>query len=203
MIAYIIKSGLCSLLLLFVYRISLQREKMYAFNRAYLLFSLVFSSLIPLVTFQVTNDAPAMLDDIFPPGLWETATNAADPAAPTITAVTPAITTWSPSIIASLGYAAISIILLCRFFRNLYHIRKATANQQYRKYEEAQLILTDKTITAHSFLHYIFMSKADYNDPVVREALLTHELSHVRQKHSWDILFVETLQIFCWINPTL
>lgn len=47
------------------------------------------------------------------------------------------------------------------------------------------------------------MSKADYNDPVVREALLTHELSHVRQKHSWDILFVEALQIFCWINPTL
>ncbi len=46
------------------------------------------------------------------------------------------------------------------------------------------------------------MSKAAYDDLSTRDALLTHELSHVRQKHSWDILFIETLQIFCWLNPT-
>lgn len=203
MITYIIKSGLCSLLLLLVYRLILQREKMYRFNRLYLLFSIVFSLLIPLFTFEVTTQTAGIWEEVNLPGGLEMVVHPAEAA---VTGTTPAIaatSAWSTTFIISGLYAAISLIFLCRFMLNLYRIRKATTRDQSTDYEGAQLILLEKTIPAHSFLRYIFMSKADFNDPHTREALLTHELSHVRQRHSWDILFLETLQIFCWINPTL
>ncbi|MCH5687428.1 M56 family metallopeptidase [Niabella sp. W65] len=30
---------------------------------------------------------------------------------------------------------------------------------------------------------------------------MAHELAHIRQKHSWDILFLELLKIITWFNP--
>lgn len=51
-----------------------------------------------------------------------------------------------------------------------------------------------------SFFGWIFM-----NPTVVKEnemdEILTHELAHVKQKHSIDILIAEIISICCWINP--
>lgn len=51
-----------------------------------------------------------------------------------------------------------------------------------------------------SFFGWIFM-----NPTVVKEnemdEILTHELAHVKQKHSIDILIAEIVSICCWINP--
>ncbi len=53
MTEFIIKSFLSSGLLYAVYVILLEREKMHHFNRFYLLFSLVFSLLIPFASFDI------------------------------------------------------------------------------------------------------------------------------------------------------
>ena len=37
----------------------------------------------------------------------------------------------------------------------------------------------------------------------IESEILSHELTHVKQKHSIDILFIELLLIFAWINPLL
>jgi bla regulator protein BlaR1 len=51
----------------------------------------------------------------------------------------------------------------------------------------------------HSFLSYIFISDAD----TVDKDILAHELSHVRQYHTLDILFVELYKVFFWFNPAV
>lgn len=201
MITYIINSAICSILLLLVYRILLQREKMYAFNRLYLLFSILFSLLVPFLSFRVSQDAPALLEDIYLPAIIPFELEAH--VLPVTGSPAPAVEGISVSFIATMIYALISIILLVRFIRNLHRIRRAIAGNDILHYHAARLILVDKDIPAHSFLRYIFISKADYNHSATRDALLTHELSHVRQKHSWDILFIELLQVFYWLNPTL
>lgn len=53
MITYLINFILCSGLLLLVYRSFLGAENLYRFNRFYLLFSLVFSLLVPAITIHV------------------------------------------------------------------------------------------------------------------------------------------------------
>jgi len=203
MITYIIKSAICSILLLLVYRLVLQREKMYAFNRLYLLFSILFSLLVPFLSFQVSQDAPALLEDIYLPAIIPLEPEAQPHPLPSIASPAPATNDISLSFIALIIYALITTILLARFIRNLYRIRRAIVGNNTLHYQQARLILVNKEIPAHSFLQYVFMSKADYDHPTTRDALLTHELSHVQQRHSWDILFIELLQIFYWPNPSL
>ena len=50
MVSYLIKSIVCSGLLLVVYHFILEREKMLRFNRFYLLLAMVFTLLVPLAT---------------------------------------------------------------------------------------------------------------------------------------------------------
>jgi hypothetical protein len=53
MIDFLIKSTCSPALLYVVYILLLEREKMHVFNRFYLLFSLLFSVLIPFITFEI------------------------------------------------------------------------------------------------------------------------------------------------------
>lgn len=55
----------------------------------------------------------------------------------------------------------------------------------------------------HSFLYYIFLNKEEYENGKTRAEVLHHELTHVQQKHSLDILFIELLHTLMWFNPIL
>ncbi|WP_315816798.1 hypothetical protein [Paraflavitalea speifideaquila] len=163
-----------------------------------MLFSILFSLLVPYLSFQVTQHTPDVLENIYLPAIIPiTQEQAPEVTNPPVEAAR----TIPFSLIALIIYVLVTFILLVRFIRNLYRIRQAITGNKVLHYHEAWLILVNKDIPAHSFLQYVFMSSADYNDPHTRNALLTHELSHVRQKHSWDILFLELLQVFYWFNP--
>jgi N-acetylmuramoyl-L-alanine amidase len=52
-----------------------------------------------------------------------------------------------------------------------------------------------------SFLSRIFWNEQlDRNSPLGRQ-VFRHELNHVRQRHSLDLLFLRPLTALCWINP--
>src|SRR4030095_3684893 len=51
-----------------------------------------------------------------------------------------------------------------------------------------------------SFLNNIFINPDRYDWNTYNQILL-HEKVHVSEKHSWDILFAETMLIFQWFNP--
>ena len=43
--------------------------------------------------------------------------------------------------------------------------------------------------------------KNDYENQKIEQELFTHELTHVTQKHTLDVLILELIQIVFWINP--
>lgn len=51
-----------------------------------------------------------------------------------------------------------------------------------------------------SFFGWIFINPTIVKENEIGE-ILTHELAHVKQKHSIDILFAEIISICCWMNP--
>src|SRR5690606_32042941 len=57
MMDYVIKSSLCLLLILAIYFLLLEKEKIYRFNRFYLLFGLVFSVLVPFIPIKIYEEA--------------------------------------------------------------------------------------------------------------------------------------------------
>ncbi len=62
MIVYIINFILCSGLLLLVYQLFLGNENLYRFNRFYLLFSLVFSLVVPFITIGIQHIKVPVID---------------------------------------------------------------------------------------------------------------------------------------------
>ena len=51
-----------------------------------------------------------------------------------------------------------------------------------------------------SFFNWIFLNPDNVKEEEISE-ILTHEMAHVRQRHSIDVIISELVNICCWINP--
>jgi hypothetical protein len=63
--------------------------------------------------------------------------------------------------------------------------------------DQYKLINLNDENTAFSFFNYLFIGS---NVPQA-ETIIAHELVHIRQKHSVDIIFLEIVKIINWFNP--
>ncbi len=190
MIPYIIKSVLCLAMLLAFYHLVLERERMHTFNRFYLLGSAIVSLLTPL--YIIYEKVAYVATPVIIPPITEMPS--------TEISVEKAVD-FTPYIIGF--YIFISLLLLIRFGRNLWQITQIIRQNEHIPLNNATLILIEKQVITHSFLNYIFVNKSDYLSQKITDEMLTHEMTHIRQKHSIDILFVEILQIIFWVNPSL
>lgn len=220
MITYIIKFILCSGLLLLVYRVFLGNERLYRFNRFYLLFSLVFSLAVPFVTISVPAIQIPYLDKFIAPQAPIAAAPIEQTAPviinePTIQQDAPTIITSEPAqqpivqtpatdylpyiLLGTYGIAV--LILLLRFAKNSWHISHLVTKNTIIDYQDTKLVLIDEEVTPHSFLNYVFINKDAYQSGGVEPEIICHEQAHVRQMHSLDVIFVELLQVVFWFNP--
>ncbi|HEU0125850.1 MAG TPA: M56 family metallopeptidase, partial [Flavobacterium sp.] len=53
--------------------------------------------------------------------------------------------------------------------------------------------------SAFSFFNILFI----HPDMAKSSTVLKHEIIHIKQKHSWDIILLELLKICCWFNPVV
>lgn len=60
--------------------------------------------------------------------------------------------------------------------------------------------LNDPSGGPFSFFGSIFMNPAAVKEDEISE-ILTHEMAHVKQHHSVDVLLAEMVSICCWMNP--
>lgn len=179
-------------LLLAVYHLLFEREKMHRFNRFYLLGSLVLSLAIPFIT------VITYIEYIEMPVNTEPFTSTPI----TVNEVIEQPVNYQPYF-AWIAYGIISLLLLIRFIRNSsYFIKKVSANNQ-TSLGNATLVLLEEDTLPHTFLNYIFVNRAEYEAKQIEDELYTHEYTHVKQKHTLDILFIEMLRIVFWFNPLL
>ena len=204
MIPYFFKFTACSVVLLILYHLVLEKEKMLTFNRFYLLFSIVFSGLAPLLTFELSLLPPAtsaLVNEDFlsvVPLSFSDIQNAS-PGTPEISGtqqLTQEAYCWAI-------YGAITLILLVRLLNNLYSFWKSIHTNQVTKNNYLQLVLLTQKTTPYSFGSYVFVNQGEYENGEIESEILVHEQAHIRQRHSLDIVFVELLLVFAWWNPAL
>ncbi len=191
MIGFLIKSSLCLILLLGIYNFFLEKEKMSIFNRFYLLGSLIISFAIPFVKFELHQDF--VQHNLLPDAIQ------------TIQGNTIIIDQKSNnfSIILWTFYGIITTFFVIRFGKNIYEFIAKIKTNPKEKFENSTLVLVAEKILPHTFLNYIFINRNDYETRNIEEELYTHELTHVRQKHTVDVLFIEILKTIFWFNPIL
>jgi bla regulator protein BlaR1 len=198
MIAYLVKMVLCSAVLLLVYYLLLEKEKMHRFNRYYLLLSLIFALVVPFIEWK-QQMPPIISDSTVTENVFYVTETTFKTVSSAIEEPVNDIDIW-PNVLLAI-YLLTSTVLLIRFARNLFQLWLKVKNSEKVLYQNSQLVLLPQSIVSHSFLKYIFVAKDDYDNCAVDEAILNHELAHIQQKHSLDILFVEVVSIIFWFNP--
>ncbi|GHB68672.1 TonB family protein [Persicitalea jodogahamensis] len=185
---YILKLSAYWLALYLCYALLLQRQTFLRWNRAYLLGSLVAGFVLPLVTYP--EAAPPL------PVVYEVSVSSFT----VVAAPSPSLLTWENALWAVyfLG-VAIMLVRLFRHFRQLFaFIRKGESIDMD---DHSLVLLDDNQVGTFSFLRWIVISRGDYERNF--DTILNHELVHVRQRHSWDIIFLEILQVVFWFNPII
>ncbi|AOC94385.1 Gram-negative bacterial tonB protein [Flavobacterium anhuiense] len=192
MITYLLKSGLLLAVFYIVYKILLENEKMFHFNRIYLLASIVFSLTIPLQLFS--------LGSVFSNGNQKIQLNQI--MIVTSKAVLDKIN-YSQILIYFLAvvYGVVTTILVVRFIRNLFSFYFRMKKSKVEIVKGGKVVLTKEKVLPHSFWNIIFINQEDFENDMIPEELIVHEKAHLKQKHTVDILFVEVLKIVFWFNP--
>lgn len=187
---YLLESTLSLIILLVVYHFFIEKEKMHYFKRFYLLFVIAYSLLAPLFTFTIENDLNASTIPMLPFSKMMTNQEIA----------TKPIAFFGPQLLV-LVYLFVVAALLFRFVKNILRMFQLIRSNKKVMYENSTLVLMHQETIPHSFLNYIFLNKTAFEQGKIENEILDHEMTHVRQKHTWDILMIEVLKIIFWFNP--
>lgn len=189
---YILKSGLLLIVFFAVYKILLENEKMFRFNRAYLLVSIIFSLIIPLQLFSIDSPFSKKIATIQLDGIMIV----------TDRSVLNKIN-YSEIVMyfLSVVYVVIVAILIVRFIRNVFSFYSRMKKNKVEIVKGQKVVLTKEQVLPHSFWNAIFINQEDYKNGKIPSELIAHEKAHLEQKHTLDILFVKVLQIVFWFNP--
>ncbi|WP_236975109.1 M56 family metallopeptidase [Membranihabitans maritimus] len=196
MIVYISKYILCSLILIVFYFLVLEREKTFIFNRYFLLFSIVFSLVLPLLPVHHINSShlPESIPLIYKS--LETSFSGVD---------NPINQSGKHSMRMGLViiYLVVAGFLIIRFTMNLHQIFYLINKSRIIKYKQVHLVLVSDQQLVYSFMNYIFLPEKDYKNGDINKQVIHHEMAHISQKHTWDVVALEFLICFLWFNPLL
>lgn len=201
--AYILKSAICLAVFYLFYRLLMTRETFHRFNRFALLGILLLSSLLPLMEVSVkqpTDVGQTMLtlEQLL---MMADAMNNAEAGVQ----VQPQTVTW---IQASLLVYLLGILFFV--FRNVYSLarllmllksgrKESIGNYVGDRKEDVTLVVHSRDIAPFSWMRFIVISQKDLEEN--GREILIHELAHIHNRHSWDLLVANICIFFQWFNP--
>ena len=196
MILLLTKMFICSVILFGYYWLFLRNKKFHHYNRFYLLMAAILSIIIPFMRIPLFPGESAPWIErsvgIISVNQWEDEF--------TGPSVVGEAQNYTQFLIGGV-YAAGVIVLIGLLFKSLVYIRKLTRRYPFEQVNELRIYNTTETGTPFSFFQSIFWNKQlDVNSPDGQK-IFRHELFHVKQRHSADILFLELVTIICWFNP--
>jgi beta-lactamase regulating signal transducer with metallopeptidase domain len=193
---YLLKFTACLAVLYFFYNLFLENENMHTFKRFYLLASLTASLIIPAIVFTEYVEV-AQTTNI--PASEYTIPLAAD--GPISTPMELGNTVLDIAPILYTVYVIGVLFFGLKFLKNLFQILRRVRNNPKQRWEHYIHVLLKDPLPPHTFFSYIFLNKQKFEAEEIPKEVLLHEQTHAKQKHSYDILFVEFLQVVFWINP--
>ncbi len=200
MITYLIEVSICWLLFYSIYILLLRKETFFNINRWYLLSTLVLGLLIPLFTvdfsslfYQEPASSVVYLAEGFSELEYVIETSVEEAKS----------TNYSWLTLVMLIYGLGVIAAFCRFlygFRQIYGLYKEGNVIKKGNYN---LVLTKTHHLPFSFFNYLFWNEATTLEDKDSGKIITHELAHINQWHSLDVLFLEFLGIALWFSPPI
>ena len=191
----------CSAILFGYYWMFLRNKKFHRYNRFYLLIGTFMSIVFPFcripVSFESKTPGTELMTrsiDIISVNRWDEDFGASN--APGI------FTNWlTVSNVLFIFYVIVVFGLLHILLRSLSYLQRLANRYPFEQINNIKFYSTTEPGTPFSFLNSIFWNRRLDINSREGQQIFRHELFHVKQQHSADIIFLELVCIFCWINP--
>lgn len=181
---YLFESSICLALFYSLYWLFLKKETFFKLNRFSLLLSIPVSFILPLLNIPSPFVSRSLL---------ERTHVLAQPAG---------VQTHSIGItdILWLIFLVGAGLLLVRFLYQLTQLLLLIKKNGFQKYEQVKIVFIENNSAPFSFFNFIFINKSHISERDFQR-ILAHELAHIRQYHSIDLIAMELLTIVQWFNP--
>lgn len=97
-------------------------------------------------------------------------------------------------------YLAGVLVLLVRLAIQAFSLYRLIVRMPEKEINGVRVKCLNDPSGPFSFFRWIFMNPAAVKEDEISE-ILTHEMAHVKQHHSVDVLLAEIVSICCWMNP--
>lgn len=178
---YLLEANLYLLLFYGFYRLFLAKTTFYSSNRYFLIAAILFSFLIPLIQISFLKPKVMITGDL---------TNVNFENLSSSNGIEPLIQTFY---IIACVFLAIKLMLSLSKIAYLWRIGKKHRSKGYT------IVELDKKPSAFSFFNFLFIHPSLLNN----ETIIKHELVHINEKHSLDLLLLECIKVICWFNPII
>jgi hypothetical protein len=184
LLLYMVESGICLGLFYLVYWAFLRKETFFAINRFFLMFSVPLSFLIPLINLpSPLKTAPSLEQQhLFAP-VSNLQTNS-----------------FGLMDILWVIYLAGVGFFLARFAYKIALLLLLIKKNGYKKYGRINLVFIDEDSAPFSFFNFFFLNKSNVSQHDLLR-IIDHELVHINQHHTLDLIIIELLTIVEWFNP--
>ena len=200
-LVYILKSAACLAVFYLFYKLLMSRDTFHRFNRFALLGLLVLSSVLPLVEVSVNRPAPVHETML----TLEQLLLLADVQAEGEVVSQPTTALW---VRVALMVYLVGIVFFA--IRNLWSLGRLAVLLRHGRLERlvdwlpgraenVRLVVHNRDIAPFSWMRYIVLSRKDLEEN--GREILIHELAHIRNHHSWDLLLADLCIFVQWFNP--
>ena len=203
MITYLLQTSCCWIVFYLFYFLALRRETFFTSNRLYLLGSLLFGLIFPLMDFgwwsMLTKDTTA---SIMVQPLAVTVNQLGYTLEEIVVTANRSSVTSTGTILAAI-YLLVVTVLTIRLVYGIYalwHLKKQSVVEKKDGYD---LVKTETLHLPFSFFNSLFWSEQLDLPSADRDRILQHELTHIKQHHSIDIILLEITSILFWFNPVI
>ena len=195
---YLLQLIVASGILYGYYHLALRNKKFHKYNRFYLLASTIISVTIPFLNIPVYF-IQSDTDSSF---VRQTLTNFSISNKTGLPINGIADTNWlTLENVTILFYVFVASFIFLRTVFSLFKIKSIIKNNIVEKIDSIHFINTTEPGTPFSFFRWLFWNKKIELASEKGEQIFRHELFHINQKHSWDIMYLELLTVIFWINP--
>lgn len=191
---YLLKVLICSALLLTYYWAALRNKRFHYYNRFYLLLAVALSFTVPLLNLQWfslssnSTQAITLLNVMYGNGEEDVTLSSKGFQL-----------NWQEMV--SIAAFAITVFFLLVLAYRIFKIYQVKKSFPVSKTDEFDFINTDIEQAPFSFLKNIFWRSDISLEEKTGQQILRHELAHIKQKHTWDKLFMQIVLAIFWMNP--
>lgn len=195
-IYYFLQVVFCSAIMMGYYWLVLRDNKFHQYNRFYLLAIAALSWIVPLIKihWNETNFSEDTNIYYFLSAVAENNTEIESSFKLNWYNIS-----WQNGL--KLLYIGGALLLLGSLIVSLLRIYQLYKSNRTSSLGQIDLVITNAKGTPYSFFKYIFWNEAIDMTSTTGQQILQHEITHVKEKHSYDKLFVQLILIAGWFNP--